>query len=200
MFDHPVLMLLWVLLVVAYIRAGRSAGMFLAICLFIIPLGAPAFAQSANPVKDAWNGFVVQAITIIGPIILAGIAGALTLFFMIARKKLSLIAQSRAGDAFEATIENGMNQGVADVGEKIERGEAVPSVRDFIVDVAQSYAQPKVIAEMKTLGMDPQSLPERIDARVAGKILDPVVKAHLDEAVRQSQVIRTADNKTPAGP
>jgi hypothetical protein len=53
-------------------------------------------------------------------------------------------------------------------------------VKDAVVGTAIDYAAPKLQEEMKTLGIDPNTLGERIDARATNKLLEPRVTAALN--------------------
>lgn len=142
-------------------------------------------------VSTAWAQFEVQAITIIGPVLITGAIGILGALAVFVKQKLNADARLHASNAIENAIDNGANQGVVDAADHIASGGTIANIRDYVSVAAEQYALPKIGAEMKTLGISPESLPDRIDARVSGKLLDPIVVAHLADAVQARGLVVT---------
>lgn len=67
--------------------------------------------------------------------------------------------------AFDAILQNSINYGVQKLGVTLDANSSV-DVKNAVVAEALTFAQPKAINEMKTLGITPASLSDRILARL----------------------------------
>lgn len=95
-------------------------------------------------------------------------AGLLTLASWIAAYivrffKLKISAQQ--GAVVDAALANGINLAVHQLGVKIDQHSTV-DVKNQAVAIAAEYAMPKIAAEAKALGITPESIDQRIQARL----------------------------------
>lgn len=87
----------------------------------------------------------------------------------ILERKLGIDKNDRAQKAFENVITNGIALGSKAVAERLAQGEEIsPAQRTAVVaSTALDYAADKVAPEMKRLDIKPETLPDRVIARVA---------------------------------
>lgn len=113
----------------------------------------------------------------------------------ILERKLGIDKSDRATAIFEAAIQNGISTGAKVVAEKIAAGQNVGNPQTAVIAEALAYAQPKLTGELKTLKIAPNTLPERVAARVASVMpatppgLDPV---KVTEALNAAQLKKAA--------
>ena len=128
-------------------------------------------------ITNAILGIAATAITVLGGWGLS-----------ILERKLGISQNDRATATFESAVSNGIALtasavagGIAQGGTGIDKDSAMRA----IADGATAYAGPKLAPEMKQLGIDPNTLPERVAARVAAS---PVAETAITDALNAAQL------------
>lgn len=112
------------------------------------------------------DGVVFPVITAVVVPLVAGYA-ALTLRRIAAYFHLQVTAQ--AGAVVEAAIANGATLAIARAQQRAD-SLGVVTTKNAVVAEAVNYALPKIAAEMKTAGITPDSIAERVEARLPADI------------------------------
>lgn len=130
-----------------------------------------------------------QITTAIFGVVAAAITGLGAWGLSILERKLGIDKNDRAQAAFEGAISNGIALGASTVASRIGQGGTLDktSALNAVVTAAAAYAGPKVAPEMKTLGMDPSTLVERVAARVAAS---PDAEPAITDALNAAQLQR----------
>lgn len=138
----------------------------------------------AQTVSDAISGIEVQIITVGGGAVVTALAAVLAYGVLLLKKKLSLDDKNQATAAVEATFQNGLSKGLDALAARIARGVPIqPQDHSLAVaEVAQSYVTPKIQDELKRAGIDPDTVFDRLQARAAGKLLEPAITDKLNAA------------------
>lgn len=136
------------------------------------------------------SALVSVAVTIIG---LLGTAAAVLggWGLLLLRKKLGMDKDAASTARFEAIAANGISKAAKIVGDRIAAGDIIKDPHAAVVAEALVYAAPKAPPEMKQLNMAPDSLEDRLDARVAAVLprTAPDADAHtVTEALNSAQL------------